>query len=144
MSNTEFKLPPLLFPDVTDINKLFDRIVPAAASKPDDATRPAAYYLVDGGELPHSAAQRKPGDVPFGPYCYRHTLEQGYLSYDVHPTLELATCLQRRMIWVAYDAIHFKIVDHKDNMSLVVASYSQILGTHWLSYVRTDSIPVRE
>ena len=71
----------------------------------------------------------------------------GYLyrrdgSLRVKPHDEILADVQENMLGIDYDSIYFEIVDHPDNgCSLVIAKYNQILGSRYLGYIQTDTIP---
>lgn len=50
--------------------------------------------------------------------------------------------VRERTIIVPGDTMSFEIVNHDNGWSLVTAQHSQILGSVWLAYIKTETIPV--
>lgn len=42
------------------------------------------------------------------------------------------------------DRMTIKVIDHKNGWSLVTADYSTIIGSVWLAYVRSETVPAKE
>ena len=87
-------------------------------------------YLVDGKERMH-----------VGPYC---VWRDHYRSFAVRCADWVLSRIRERTILVDNDRMHFELVDHDNGYTLVVASHGQIIGSLYLAYIRTDSIPVLE
>lgn len=49
--------------------------------------------------------------------------------------------VQRCMLNVENDRTHFEAIDHGNGFALIVISYGSILGSRWLAYVKTDTVP---
>lgn len=73
----------------------------------------------------------------FGSYCNRRDGK----SLTVKARQEILAALEKRMIYISNDRNYFEIVDHESGWSLICCKYGQIIGSVWLAYVRTDSIP---
>ena len=75
-----------------------------------------------------------------GPYCQRR--DGG--SFSVRCADWVLSRIAERTIIVPGDRMSFEIVDHENGWSLVVANHGSILGSVWLAYIKTDSIPSLE
>jgi hypothetical protein len=78
------------------------------------------------------------GELVLSPYCQRRTRQNGYqaLSVRAHGPVEnwlVENTIGGRMV--------FQLIDRGDNETLVTAVYDQIIGSRWLGFIRTDSIP---
>lgn len=63
-------------------------------------------------------------------------------SLSVSPADWVLSRVRENTIIVPHDTMSFEIHDHANGWSLVSAHHGQILGSVWLAYIRTDSIPV--
>lgn len=79
-------------------------------------------------------------DWRIGPYCI---LRRNGRCYSLH--VDLADCVLSRvresMLPIENDTIYFEVVEHNNGWALVVANYNVIIGSHYLGYVRTDTVP---
>lgn len=72
-----------------------------------------------------------------GPFCSRR--DGGSMAVSCADWV--LSRIRERTIIIGNDRMSFEIVDHDNGYSLVIANHSQILGSVWLAYIRTDSIP---
>jgi hypothetical protein len=70
-----------------------------------------------------------------------------WLLYSDHhseyraPTEKTLEYVRNNMLPVDYDSIYFRVIDRGDNETLIVAQYNQIIGSRWLAFIKTDSVP---
>lgn len=93
------------------------------------------------------------GRSPFTPPILEHDKSRmrigPYLHFREHkrPSLFVAVAgwvlsrLRERTVIIDNDSIDFEIIDHRNGWSLVVAGHSLIIGSTYLAYIRTDSLP---
>lgn len=81
-------------------------------------------------------------------YCSLHGQEgnkhgvAGYKSITIKPNEMVCKAIEENMLKIDDDAIGFEIISYADrDYSLVLAHYNLIIGSRWLCYIRTDSIP---
>lgn len=72
-----------------------------------------------------------------GPFC---SMRDGG-SMAVHCNEWVMDCIKRHTIIIGGDRMSFEIVNHDNGHSLVIAQHGSIIGSVWLAYIRTDSIP---
>lgn len=70
--------------------------------------------------------------------CWRDNYQS---SMSGRPADTVLSRIVEGMIDVENDRTHFELVNHDNGWTLVLVSYGQILGSLWLAYIRTDSIP---
>ena len=60
---------------------------------------------------------------------------------SVHPS----DWVVRRLMDAAMEdlSMYFDVVSHENGWSLIIANYDQIIGSKWLAYVRTNTIPTQ-
>ena len=81
----------------------------------------------------------KVGKLTIMPYCaVRGT--QPYRSLSVIPADWVYSRIAENMINID-DRVTFELIGHDNGWALLVAHYNKILGSAWLAYIRTDSIP---
>jgi len=109
---------PIYFPEYDSFDQFFEA---------------AAPWVHNQKGVHHSPGQ-------WGDYLARS--RSGQTSLSVKPTAEVLAKIQERMIPIDYDRKYYEIVDHPDTgCSLVIAKYNQILGSHYLGYIKTETIP---
>ena len=87
------------------------------------------------------AKGRKAERMAVSAYCLRRS-DGGHLdSLNVRPADWVLSRIREGMILVPNDRLHFEIVDHGNGWSLLVVNHGQILGSRWLAYIKTNSIP---
>ena len=86
------------------------------------------------------APRRIEGIGSCGPWCSRHAQDGRYSSLYVSAAdWVLSRC--KELLVVPEDQLYFQIIDHTNGWSLVTLQYNTIIGSRWLAYIRTDSIP---
>ena len=130
---------PLLLPDVHDLGELVTVV------------RPWDYATMShrGGVVPRPDLVPEPVDVDgshLGPYM--SIRRDGRTSgYAVVPTDTLVEALRGQLITWDGDPerLGLKVIEHKERgRALVVVEYSRIIGSRWVAYVRTDTLPADE
>ena len=118
----------LLQPHVTDFRELFP------LHTTDDSDKPKARPVDDWRTV-------------VGPHCQLNHKENGYSSLWVSCSDAVMSRIRENMIDVGGDhveSLFFKVIDHGNGESLVVVSYNTILGSRWISHVRTETVPFPE
>ena len=128
-------LPPIHFPEVKELRELFDRI-----TLYEKEALPSYYLVENATQAMPARGPKRSNEVPIGPYCIRSSDEVPHKGLSIYPNERLADWVQKNMIYIQYDTMHFKIIDYRDGMSLVIISYGQIIGERWLAMVQTESI----
>ncbi len=62
-------------------------------------------------------------------------------SLEIRPTPAVLEVIGREMLAIDRDRIYFEIITFDDGTSTVYAKYNQILGSHKLANIHTDTIP---
>jgi hypothetical protein len=75
-----------------------------------------------------------------GPFCSVSS-EKGYRFFSVSCADWVLSRIRERTIIIGGDTMSFEVIDHRNGWSLVTAHHGQILGSVWLAYIRTDSVP---
>ena len=57
------------------------------------------------------------------------------------PSETMLAYVRDNMLPVDYDSIYFTVTDRGDGTTLICAQYNQILGSRWLAFVDTDTVP---
>lgn len=87
----------------------------------------------------------RPFRVPYGPYCSIDLSQAGgprWVSAAARPTDAAAAVLDGCVLGDELETISFSVIAHRGTgHSLVIASHNLIIGSHWLAYVVTDSVP---
>lgn len=111
---------PLLFPDITKFEELFSGIYTGREEAP---TNLPLYERATG----------------INAWCHRHLESGHYVSLYLKP---LDVILEGIMDSdVVGGTKYFSMVDRGDNVTLVLVQWDQIIGSRWLAFIDTDSIP---
>jgi hypothetical protein len=128
--------PPLLFPNVTRWEQLFDQAT-------TDKTQAPPPYIVYGVEA-YTPTERQRGDPQIGPFMTLDLRKIGGHSYGhawVRCVDPLSRALTHFMLMIRGDRITFNLVAWNENQAVVCAHYGQILGSHWIAIIDPYSIP---
>ena len=121
IANAELCNHTLTFPDITTFDGLFAEVYPDKESAPGNHATEDGYHTglsswvrrsQQGDHIPSLYARLKP-----------EVLKQWHAGLVVPGTLYL------------------EIIDRGDNESLVISQYDQIIGSRWMAFIETDSIP---
>lgn len=113
------------FPQIDNFGDLFH----VCSATKDEAKKPEPRkILLDNG---------KPSKMTVGSFIMMRDGNSFYAA----PKDCILSEVKRSMIIIDYDELFFEIIDHENGWSLVVVSYNQIIGTRWLAYIKTKSIP---
>jgi len=106
-------------------------------SKPYEHGKPAfAPRILRGSDC----LTGKETETPIGPYCmWRDHYEN---SFSVSCADWVLSRLKERTISLENNSMFFEIISHDNGWSLVTCSHNLILGSVWIAYIRTNSIPV--
>ena len=74
-----------------------------------------------------------------GPYCMYRDHYNKSMSVSCADWVLSRIC--ERTIIIGDDRMSFELIDHDNGWTLVTANHSCILGSVWLAYIKTDSIP---
>ena len=118
---------PVMRADVTRFDEIFD-----AATEYDAPDAPKSRSWIGDGTRP---------PIPVGPYCPIRKLGGGHGSLAVSCRDWVLSEIDRNMLAIDNDSLHFGIVEHEGGWSLVYVSYNVIIGDRWLAYIKTDTIP---
>ena len=118
MEHTEGLAKPVMFPEVTEWGQLF------------------CSFTTDKGQAPR--------DVPLGAGAGRiHSyvwMPKGRKSGYSALQADYEDKLRERVFTDL--ALSFRAVSHaKTGYTLLIAEYHEIIGNHWLAYVKTDTLP---
>ncbi len=109
------------------------------ATKFDDLFR---GIYTDREEAPTNLAVDRDGTTyhtGVNAWCHRHLKNGHYVSLYLRPYDKV---LERILTSdVVGGTKYFSIVDRGDNVSLVIVEWDQIIGSRWLAFIDTDSIP---
>lgn len=78
------------------------------------------------------------GNLVLSPYCQRQSRQNGFKALSVRAHAPVEVYLAEKTIG---GRMFFQLIDRGDNETLVTATYDQIIGSRWLGFIRTDSIP---
>ena len=112
IDNAELVGKTLAFPDMTDFSELFGNQEPKQNYEFAEKSVISNWLLFSD----HHSEYRQPTDKT--------------LQY-----------VRANMLPVDYDSIYFEVINREDGTSLVTAKYNQILGSRWLAFVDTETIP---
>lgn len=118
----------LVFPNLTRLADLFDEVREWEKDAPD--LRPV-QKLTPG----------RRASAVVGNYCIVRGLNGHEPGLQVRASEMLVTWLRANMIDVDYDRFHFGLVDHGNGFALLYVSYGQIIGSRWLAYIESATIP---
>lgn len=118
---------PLAFPDALRFDELFESATP---------------YDGQSRTVTHRRSGRDRATVTS--YCTGRGAKGEHFALNVQPRRKVLDFINAEMLVVANDSIHFQVVDHDGGFSLVIVSYGQMIGSRWLAYVETASIPREE
>ena len=84
--------------------------------------------------------------IPFGVSSIGNTVsvsgnERLYNYGYFDPSEKLIKAVKENMLAIDYDRISFDIIVYNDMTALVVAHYSQILGSRWICLIDSETIP---
>lgn len=85
----------------------------------------------------HGKRKHADQSMPVGPYCYRRDGD----SLSVRCADWVLSRIRERTIIIGGDPMSFDLVDHDNGWTLVTAHHSSIVGSVWLAYIRTSTIP---
>ena len=114
----------LLFPDATKFEDLFRGIYA------DREEAPKNLALSRDGSAYHTGVNA---------WCHRHLEAGPYVSLYLRPYDKVLEGILKSD--VVGGTKYFSIVDRGDNVSLVIVEWDQIIGSRWLAFIDTDSIP---
>lgn len=142
----------ICLPDVTKFSELFAHATPWNFNdKAEQAKRKAdPYYRRD-----HERGVPFNPDAPFGKGHARRWRDTSMIgtfctvvtkdarrSYDVTPSAAVIDAIRMGTIDCGMnDSFSFEVIDHGEGLALVVASHGLIIGSLWLAYIDTDSLP---
>jgi len=88
-------------------------------------------------------ARQRYGDerMLVGPFCSVSPLDSPNRYFSVSCADWVLSRIKESTIIIGGDTMSFHVIDHGNGWSLVVAQHGQILGSVWLAYIKTDSIP---
>lgn len=119
---------PLLLPDAVDFADVFARCVPYD----DRAKLPEPARLDPDPQYPHM-----PGPA-IGRYL---SVREPYQSWAVVPRPETVAAVKPNMLSIYGDSLSWEIVNHDNGFSLVIIRHSCIIGSRYVAYVRSASVP---
>ncbi len=129
---------PLLLPDVLD----FAQVLTYLGEWDNDTMTPRAGVTPRPDLVPQPS---KIGNNELGPYCTADLSQVGLAKHRamaVHPTQAVLDVVRDRIV-TDDDHLSFKIIAHRDrNRALVILEHGHILGSHWLAYIDTDTLPL--
>lgn len=144
----------IALPDVTTFGELFAHPVPWVFDSPADRAKRKAdpYYRAD-----HERGVPFNPDAPFGKGSARMWRDTSMIgtfltvvtperreSYDVEPSAAVIDAIRTGTIDCGMnDTFSFEVIDHGDGLALAVAKHGLIIGSLWLAYIDTDSLPQR-
>ena len=129
---------PIRFPDIHDFTELFPKLGERNKQDMEGVLRrfdfESGSFLGNGKrEMAHQVVSTS---ISFSGnderFRYTHILEINPIVLDF---------IEQRMIRVDYDSISFNIVTWDDGRALVVAQYSQIIGSHYVAIIDASTIP---
>jgi hypothetical protein len=91
----------------------------------------------------HQLVISKVGDLTITPFCALHDKARAYHSLSVIPADWIYSRIREGMLDIE-DRVFFEVVDHKNGWALVLAQYDGIVGSLWLAYITSASIPKEE
>lgn len=112
------------FPDVTKFAELF----PSVATY--DAWKATSKNLLPDGKLGNLSSYL----AISGPSGHR-----SLNVVEVSPSV--VDYFTEHVLVINDDALHFDLTELEDGKTLVCLQHNQIIGSHWLAYIETDSIP---
>ena len=74
-----------------------------------------------------------------GYYCALSKRKAGHASYRVRPTAITEEAVKENMLEGL--GIYFEAIEHGNGRTLIVATYEQIIGSRYLAYVKTGTVP---
>jgi len=120
----------LVWPEITDFNKLFTFATRDEKKRPDDKQwNRADVYAADGGSMQISS------------YCHVSDGRNG----EYHPPLYVTPSemvrkfIRTEMVHIDH-GVYFDLHIYDDGTTLVKATYQQIIGRRWLADVKTSTI----
>ena len=81
------------------------------------------------------------GLIKISSYCALSGQDFDYSSIEVEPAKQLIDWVVEHMLYIEHDDITFSIVRHDEKNALVLAKYGQIIGSSYLAYIDTSTIP---
>lgn len=111
-------------PEVTDFNEFF------TDAKPFDKDENEPRFLVlDNGK--HAEVVNEPAGEFMRVGNYLSIRDGG--SLHVKPTEMLFEFIMANFLFIAYDTIHFEIVNHGEGKGLLIVSHGQIIADRWMT-----------
>ncbi len=124
MSNKAGLARDVKWPDVETFGELFESFTTDKEAAPPDV-RLSAKPEPRTGRI---------GSI--SPYIWMPGYKSGYVKLR----REYEDALRRELLESL--TVTFKAISHADRgYTLILAEYSEIIGSHWLAYVRTNSLP---
>ena len=114
----------LLFPDATTFKDLFRSVYLNREEAPTNLPLPR-----DGSNYP----------TGINSWCHRHLEDGHYVSTFLGPHDVILEGIMDSD--VVGGTKYFSMVDRGDNVTLVLVQWDQIIGSRWLAFIDTDSIP---
>lgn len=62
-------------------------------------------------------------------------------AINVQPTDAVMRAIKDGTITIRGDRMSYRVIDHDNGWSLVLAQHGQIIGSVWLAYIRTETVP---
>ena len=115
---------PVHFPEVTDFNDFFTDAKPFKSE--DNKPR---FLVLDDGK--HEEVATRPAGEFMRVGNYLSIRDGG--SLFVKPTEMLFEFIKTNFLFIAYDTIHYEIVDHGEGKGLLIVSHGQIIGSRWMT-----------
>lgn len=129
-------LPGLLFPNVSRWGQLFEQWSTNKAQAPKP-------YVVLGVPANHYE-DRERRDPQIGPFMTLDMSKVGgshYGSAWVRARMEVHFALHQEMLFSRGDTISYQVNAWGHDKAVVIAQYSQILGSHWIAVIDPYSVP---
>lgn len=111
----------ILQPHVTTFAEVFPSF------RPYDSRETCLQWIVDGRDK-----------MAVSSYC---VIREPHQSLNVTLADWILSRIRESMLLIPNDRLFFEIVNHDNGWSLVVVSHGVIIGSRWLAYIKTDSLP---
>jgi len=126
----------IAFPDVKSFGELF----PVAKEHDTTPCPPIHVYETDEVEYGYNRRREYKGRCRLSSGCSVRRPD-AWQFLQVEPREGLVEWIAENMLLADLDTISFEAVVRDDGTALLLASYSQIIGSRWLALVPADTLP---